>query len=236
MNTSSDLDTPAPLRTAGALQTVWTTSLAQEAQEIVRHLGNVLDIQPGENVLFVPSEGSLTALTLANEFKCQVTVLINPGDEPIVHPAHEHITIQTGSLDALPFDAQSFDVVIVAMPLSTGLLRTSNELARVLKRSGRLGVVVLSLYHDQLSDENGIIANLGAQAAQVRPAAAYRAVLAEAGFTAFLSEGRRRALRRTAQAIYREHMLQPAAPAAEALGLFATGGISMTLITAEKGV
>jgi hypothetical protein len=236
MNTSSDFDTSASVRTSGSLQTVWTTSLAQEAHEVVRHLGNVLDIQSGEKVLFVPSDGALTALTLANEFNCEVTVLINPGDEPVVHPAHEHITMEAGSLDALPFGAQAFDVAIVAIPLASGLQRTAKELARVLKRSGRLGVVVLSLYHDQLGDEYSNVANLGPQATQVRPAAAYRAVLAEAGFTAFLSEDRRRALRRSAQAIYREHMLQPTAPAADALGLFATGGISMTLITAEKGV
>ncbi len=235
MNTS-EFDTPTPTRAIGSIQTVWSTSLAQEAHDIVRHLGNVLDIQPGEHVLFVPSEGSITALTLANEFDCQVTVLVNPGDEPIVHPAHDHITIQAGSLDALPFEARAFDVAIVTIPLASGLQRTANELARVLKRSGRLGVVALSLYQDQLSDEQGVVAHMGEQATQVRPAAAYRAVLGEAGFTAFLSEDRRRALRRTAQAIYREHMLQPTAPAADALGLYATGGISMTLITAEKGV
>ncbi len=111
------------------------------------------------HVLFVPSEGSITALTLANEFDCQVTVLVNPGDEPIVHPAHDHITIQAGSLDALPFEARAFDVAIVTIPLAAGLQRTANELARVLKHSGRLGVVALSLYQDQLSDEQGVVAN-----------------------------------------------------------------------------
>jgi hypothetical protein len=235
MSTPSDFDTPATVRPSGSIQTVWTTSLAQEAHDVVRHLGNVLDIQPDERVLFVPADGALTALTLANEFKCDVTVLLNPGDEPVIHPADERITTEAGSLDALPFTAQQFDVAIVAIPLASGLQRTAHELARVLKRSGRLGVVVLSLYHDQLGD-GGVVATVGEQATQVRPAAAYRAVLAEAGFTAFLSEDRRRALRRSAQAIYREHMLQAAAPATDALGLFATGGISMTLITAEKGV
>lgn len=236
MNTSSDFDTPATARTSGSLQTVWTTSLAQEAQDIVRHLGDVLAIRADEKVLFVPSDGSLTALTLADEFHCDVTVLVNPADAPAVHPAHERIDVHSGALDNLPFGPESFDVAIVAIPMAAGLQRVANELARVLKRSGRLGVVALSLYRDQLGDEQNSVANLGQQASHVRPAAAYRAVLGEAGFTAFLSEDRRRALRRSAQAVYREHMLHQTAPNEEALGLFAAGGISMALITAEKGI
>ena len=111
-----------------------------------------------------------------------------------------------------------------------------SELARVLKRSGRLGIVALSPYRDQVIDEAGAKLIQQPQGfGQIRPAAAYRAVLGEAGFTAFLFEDRRRELRRSAQAIYRQHMLEPTAPTTAAVELLAAGGVSMTLITAEKG-
>ncbi len=97
-------------------------------------------------------------------------------------------------------------------------------------------MVALSPYRDQVADESGVILQQSEGAGQIRPAAAYRAVLAEAGFTAFLTEDRRRELRQSAQAIYREHMLEPAAPTTATLGLLAAGGVTMTLITAEKGL
>ena len=235
MNTSSDFETPASFRSISPLQAVMTTSLAPEAHDIVRHLGRVVDVQPHEHVLLIPGDGALTALTLVNEFGCRVSVLVGAGDEQAVQPADERITLSAGVLQSLPFENEMFDAVIVAVPIVTGLQSAARELSRVLKHSGRLGMVALSLYRDQVSDEVGAIAQLG-QGNQIRPAAAYRAVLGEAGFTAFVSEDRRRELRRTAQAIYREHMLEPQAPTTATLGLLAAGGISMTLITAEKGI
>ncbi len=236
MNIPSDFETHASSPSANPLQTVLTTSLAQEAHDIVRHLGRVLDVRQDEHVLLIPGDGVLTALTLVNDFGCHVSVLATAGDEPAVQPADERITFQVGRLDALPFEAESFDAVIVAVPVTIGLQRVARELARVLKRCGRLGMVALSLYRDQVADEAGAVVQQSQGGGQIRPAAAYRAVLGEAGFTAFLSEDRRRELRRSAQAIFREHMLEPAAPTTATLGLLAAGGVSMTLITAEKGL
>ena len=237
MNAPSDFDTHASSRSTSPLQTVFTTSLAQEAQDVVRHLGRVLDLQQDERVLLIPGDGALAALTLVADYGCQVAVLVGAGGDSPVQPADERITLKAGTLDALPFESEDFDAVIVAVPMTTRLQHVARELARVLKRSGRLGMVALSLYHDQVADEAGVSVLQQSQAhGQIRPAAAYRAVLGEAGFTAFLSEDRRRELRRSAQALYRQHMLEPTAPMRATLELLAAGGVSMTLITAEKGL
>src|SRR3712207_9024813 len=60
-------------------------------------------------------------------------------------------SLQTGALSALPFEYQTFDAVIVAVPVMAGLQRVARDLARVLKRSGRLGMIALSLYRDRKS-------------------------------------------------------------------------------------
>jgi len=207
MNTSSDFDTRAQARPANPLQTVLTTSLAQEAHDVIRHLGRILGIKANEQVLLIPGDGALTALSLVSDYDCRVTVLMAVGDTPVVQPADERVTLKVGSLDTLPFEAGSFDAVIVAVPLTTGLQRVARELSRVLKHSGRLGMVALSPYRDQVSDDVAATILQPSGAGEIRAAASYRAVLGEAGFTAFVTQDRRRALRRSAQAIYREHIL-----------------------------
>lgn len=236
VNAPSEFDTQAS-RLANPLQAVFSTTLVQEAQDIIRHLGRVLDLQKDERVLLLPGDGAFMALALVEEYGCKVSVLLNAATDAPVHPVDERIELRIGPLDTLPFDAESFDAVIVAVPMMTRLQRVARELARVLKRSGRLGIVALSPYRDQVIDEAG--AELIQQPkgiGQIRPAAAYRAVLGEAGFTAFLFEDCRRELRRSAQAIYRQHMLEPTTPTTAAVELLAAGGVSMTLITAEKGI
>jgi SAM-dependent methyltransferase len=236
MNMPSDFETQAA-RLSNPLQAVFSTTLAQEAQDVIRHLGRVLDLQKDERILLIPGDGAFTALALVEEYGCHVSVLLNAATDAPVHPVDERIDLRLGTLDTLPFEAESFDAVIVAVPMMTRLQRVSRELARVLKRSGRLGMVALSPYHDQVIDEAGAELIQQTQSfGQIRPAAAYRAVLGEAGFTAFLFEDKRRELRRSAQAIFRQHMLEPTAPMDAAVELLAAGGVSMTLITAEKGI
>ncbi len=236
MNAPSDFEMQTSSTSMSPLQLVLTTSLAQEAHDVVRHLGRVLDVKQDERVLLVPGDGVLTALTLVNDFGCRVSVLRGPGDELAIQPADDRIDLDEGLLTALPYESETFDAIIVAIPITTGLQRVARELSRVLRRTGRLGMVALSLYHDQVGEEAGTVVQQSQRSGAIRPAAAYRAVLGEAGFTAFLSEDRRRELRRSAQAIYREHMLEPAALTNPTLGLLAAGGVSMTLITAEKGL
>ena len=124
VNAPSDFETQAA-RLANPLQAVFSTTLAQEAQDIIRHLGRVLDLRKDERVLLLPGDGALMALALVEEYGCQVSVLLNAATDAPVHPVDERIDLRVGSLDALPFEAESFDAVIVAVPMMTRLQRVA---------------------------------------------------------------------------------------------------------------
>lgn len=200
-------------------------TLQPNNHELLRHLGQVLGIKAQDRLLLITGSNSAEARQMLTEtFDCEVEVFL-------------------GQLEALPYEAGQFNSAIVAVPLTKDLHAVARELSRVLKPAGSLGMIIFSVYRDQMPED--------AESEQVmplidtaRPAAVYRAVLAECGFTAFVTKDRRRDLRRAAIDSYREHMLhgtadapvQAPAPANQALGLLASGSVSITLITAEKGV
>ena len=200
-------------------------TLEPNNHELLRHLGQVLGIKAQDRLLLIIGSNSDEARQmLAEAFDCEVEIF-------------------TSALGTLPYEAGQFDSAIVAVPLTKDLHAVARELSRVLKPAGSLGMIIFSVYRDQMPED--------AEADQMlplidtaRPAAVYRAVLAECGFTAFVTKDRRRDLRRTALESYREHMLpstedaatQSPAPANQALGLIASGGVTITLITAEKAL
>lgn len=203
------------------LDALSNSALQTNDHVLLRRIGDVLGIGQGSRVLLIAASHSEAQAVLEATFGCQVTVV---GEQ------------------ALPFEAESFDHAIVTSPLTRPVPAVGRELARVLKPRGTLGMLVYSLYRDQLGDDGGPVAGSVPLLAAIRPAAAYRAVLAECGFTAFVSMDRRRDVRRSALEIYREHMLGKPEPgasddaAAQALGLIANGAVKVTIITAEKSL
>jgi len=201
------------------LDALSNSALRPNDHELLRRLADVLGIHKGSRVLLIGAPHSAAQKVLKATFGCKVTV------------ANEH---------QLPLDAASFDSAIVAGPLTRPVQVVGRELARVLKPRGTLGILVYSLYPDQLAEESHPDAGSVPLLAAIRPAAAYRAMLAECGFTAFVSMDRRRDVRRSALEIYREHLLgkpEPGNPKdamAQALGLIANGAVEVTVITAEK--
>lgn len=149
----------------------------------------------------------------------------------------------SGDLQHLPFESNHFDAAIVAVPVGTQLPQLARELGRVLKPNGLLGLIGFSIYRDQMTEGAAPDEAVNQLLTIGRPAAAYRAVLAESGFTAFVTENRKRDVRRTAMEVYRQHLLPDETspetrlqsnPTAQVLGLMATGTVGVTLITAEK--
>lgn len=214
-------------------QAVAHSSLVQETYKLVTHLGDVLGLRSGEQVLLLPGDLGMTGLTLAQNFDAQVTVVTSAPSA--VEPTDPRLRVEHGSITALPFADGTFDAVIVVAPVTSALLPAARELARVLRRTGRLGLVALSPYRDQVGEDAAVEFLQAPVMTLARPAAAYRAVLGEAGFTAFLYEDRRRAVRQSAAAIFREHILRDE-PQDTTLGLLASGGLNVTLITAEKAL
>lgn len=192
--------------------------------DLLRHLGQVLGVQPTSQVLLIVEADDEAQAALKAALGCPVEVF-------------------HGDLRHLPFDTGRFDSAIVAVPVAKHLHTVTRELSRVLKPNGGLGMVIFSVYRDQMPDDIELFEQVTPLIATGRPAAAYRAVLAESGFTAFVSEDRRREVRRAARDNYRHLLLnrgeqntEPQDPAAKAIGLMATGGIGLTLITAEKSL
>jgi SAM-dependent methyltransferase len=202
------------------LRAIVHNTLHANDHELLRHLAEVLGISTAPHVLLIASPDARAALE---------------------HSLGSEIEAYDGDLRRLPFADQQFDSALVAVPITQHLHAVARELSRVLKPNGSLGLVVFSLYRDQMPEDTRIVEQIGTLAAAVRPAAAYRAVLAESGFTAFVSEDRRAELRRSALASYRQHLLPadatpPADEMSQALSLMAAGSIALTLITAEKGL
>jgi hypothetical protein len=193
--------------------------------ELLRHLGQVLGLKANDHVLLVSSSAKEDAQQiLASEFGC-------------------HVEIYHDDLRHLPYETSAFHAAIVTEPINKDLHTVARELSRVLKPAGSLGLIIFSVYRDQMPVDPRFDQVLPLLET-ARPAAVYRAVLAECGFTAFVTKDRRRDLRRVAVDNYRQHMLhdpeQPATDVPEttnqALGLIVSGGVSITLITAEKGL
>ena len=216
--------TQVPDQQQGLVDAIVENVLQPSNHELLRHLGEVLGISATSEVL-----------------------LIVAADEQAVQPLRDaldgNVEIYQGDLLRLPYADARFDNAIVAIPVAKRLHAVACELSRVLKPNGSLGMVVFSVYHDQMPDDEALFQQIMPLAATTRPAAAYRAVLAECGFTAFVSEDRRREVRRTARENYRHMLVHQSGEtnaadnaAAQALNLMATGGIGLTLITAEKSL
>jgi len=187
--------------------------------ELVRNLGRVLGIEPDQEVLVLSNDDALQH-ALADEFGCDVTLF-------------------DGAMQQLPFANARFDVVIVARALLDVLLPVTRELARVTKTRGTLGMIVLNVHADYVAQAGDAIKSL--HGAMLRPAAAYQAVLAESGWTAFVSTPRQGNLLRATRDTYRQYLLDPAVAAAprvapQALQLLATDGVTVTLLTAEQAL
>jgi ubiquinone/menaquinone biosynthesis C-methylase UbiE len=154
------------------------------------------------------------------------------------------VTLFDGDMRHLPYDDAQFDSVIVARPITSALLPITRELARVVKLHGTLGMIVLHAHADYAIETMQGTENVELLGTLVRPAAAYRAVLAESGFTAFVSTPRQAEVLRNVRDAYRQHLLQPVTSheqaavdvPAQALRVLANEGIGVTLITAEKAL
>ena len=192
-----------------------TIAAAIEPQnyEMVRSLGHVLAIAPTHNVLLLAADATLQQ-TLADTFGCTITLF-------------------EGDMQQVPFEQAQFDSVIVARPVRDALLPVTRELARVTKPGGTLGMVVVNVHADYVDMLGSVTALPGAL---LRPAASYRAVLAESGWTAFVSTPRHGDLLRATRDTYRQYLLQPGDAVSPAIQLLATDGVALTLITAENAV
>jgi SAM-dependent methyltransferase len=205
------------------VNTIVTVAVQPDDYASLRHLSQVLNLQADQTVLLIADRLGEARQVLIDQIGCRVETF-------------------EGDLRHLPHADATFDSVIVMRPLPQLLHPIAQELARVLRPNGTLGLFIFNVHPDQVFGK-AAFEHAKPLTAISRPAATYRAVLAESGFTAFVSENRR-SLRQTSLESYRKHMLQSTADApapakhatSQALDLVASGSVSVTIVTAEKAI
>jgi arsenite methyltransferase len=186
---------------------------------LTRHLGEVLELTQGDDVLDVACGRGSSAVHLAERFGCHVTGL---GDEAknivAAHALAEErgvsilTTFRQGDAEGLPFDDESFDAVISVCAFCTFPDRAAAaaEMARVLrspepsarasgrgpaegKPGGRLGLTDITA-SGPLPEDIQMLLSWVAHIAGVDTPEGYVEMLRKAGFTDFTIEDQRNAL------------------------------------------
>ncbi len=169
---------------------------------LTRHLGETIDLGPGDRVLDVACGRGLSAVHLAQSFGCHVTGL-DYGPENVAaaqtHAQEQGVAQLThfrqGDAEGLPFEAATFDAVVSECSFCTFPDKTTAaaEMARVLKPGGRLGLSDMTLSGPLPPDIQSLLAWVACIAGADTPEG-YVATLKEAGFTNFGVQDRRDAL------------------------------------------
>jgi len=170
--------------------------------ELTGYLGTVTGLGSEDKVLDIACGRGASAVYLAKRFGCHVTGL-DYGQDNILsaqnHASLEKVshltTFRKGDAEGLPFEEESFDVVISECSFCTfpDKEKAAQEMVRVLRRHGRLGMtdVTISgpLPEDFQSLSGWVACITGAGSPEL-----YVSILEEAGFSDFIVEDKRDSL------------------------------------------
>ncbi|MFC2031974.1 methyltransferase domain-containing protein [Chloroflexota bacterium] len=170
--------------------------------ELTGYLGTVIGLGSEDKVLDIACGRGASVVYLAKRFGCHVTGL-DYGQDNITaaesHAATEsvaHFTaFKKGDAEGLPFEDGSFDVVISECSFCTFPDKTTaaQEMARVLRRHGRLGMNDVTISAPLPEDIQSLLAWVacltGAGSQEL-----YVSILKEVGFSDFIIEDKRDSL------------------------------------------
>lgn len=169
---------------------------------LTRHLGEVLKLTQGDDVLDVACGRGSSAVHLAERFGCHVTGL-DYGARSIVaaHALAEErgvsilTTFRQGDAEGLPFDDETFDAVISECSFCTFPDKgaAAAEMVRVLKSGGRLGLTDMTASGPLPEDIQSLLSWI-ACIAGADTAEGYVKTLRKAGFTDFTVQDQQNAL------------------------------------------
>lgn len=256
--------TPPPPALTSTRQEMVRTLIGDSLQPgiygLLQHTGKVLDLDENDRVLFLSADPAAGALALAREFVCNVYALA-PSPEAVERGRRridgsdeaERVTIVYGCIDQLDLPDESFDAVISEgiFASSTNRLAAVDGMYKVLRSQGRLAITEPTAYFDLAPEELRPLFRWISLLEQARPAAVYRSLLGERGFTAFVTEDRRQDLQRAVEATRQKLMLSNLSNttytpndnddlevsvrlARQILDLITNGVASYVLISAEK--
>jgi ubiquinone/menaquinone biosynthesis C-methylase UbiE len=129
---------------------------------LTRRLANALGLRPGERVADVASGPGRTAFLLTAEFGVNVDG-IDLGEATVAAAnakavdagVDDQVAFQVGDAERLPLPDESVDAVVCECALCTfpDKAAAADEMARVLKPGGRVGITDVTLDPDRLDPE-----------------------------------------------------------------------------------
>jgi len=170
--------------------------------ELTGYLGTVTGLGSEDKVLDIACGRGASAIYLAKRFGCHVTGL-DYGQDNISAAQNQgslenvsHLTaFKEGDAEKLPFKDGSFDVVISECSFCTfpDKTTTAQEMVRVLRRHGRLGMTDVTVSSPLPEDIQSLLGWVACLAGAGSPEL-YVSILKDAGFTKFIIEDKRDSL------------------------------------------
>ena len=167
---------------------------------LTEHLGEVMRLQQGEQVLDIACGTGSSAISLAERFGCHVTGLDYSEDSLARARARveskdvsQIIRFQPGDAEGLPIEDSQYDAVISECSLCTfpDKEAATREMARVLRSGGRVGITDVTVNGPLPEDIRSALAWVTCIAG-AGPVSHYVSLLSDAGFHDFLTEDRSR--------------------------------------------
>ncbi len=178
--------------------------------ELTRRLGRCIGLQPRERVLDVASGPGSTAFLLAEEFGVAVEG-VDLGERAVAGATalaaqrglSDRVRFHMGDAERLPLDDGSVDAVVCECAFCTfpDKPTAAAEMARVLRRGGRVGITDVVVDRGRLDAELQSLAGWVACLADARPAEEYTALLEGAGLRVTFREDHDQALARMIEQI-----------------------------------
>lgn len=228
--------------------------------ELTGYLGMVVGLNSTDQVLDIACGRGTSVVYLAKRFGCHVTGLDYGPDNIAAAETHasadgvSHLTaFRQGDAEQLPFEDGTFDVIVSECSFCTFPEKTkaAQEMARVLRSGGRLGMTDITVRGPLPEDIQSLLGWVACVAGASSPEL-YVATLKQAGFTGFTVEDKRGSLHDMVNDVCRKllgaelaiglskldfgdlHLSEAKRLAQRTLELIENGLISYTLFKARK--
>ncbi|MFW9914371.1 MAG: methyltransferase domain-containing protein [Candidatus Thorarchaeota archaeon] len=176
--------------------------------ELTKELGSTLKLIPDDKVLDLASGFGTPAITLGEEFGSQIIGIdlskknVSQANAQAAKKGLSNVTFEVGDAEQLTFSDASFDVVIseCSFCLFPNKGAAAQEIFRVIKPNGRLGITDVSIEKKLPQDIQGMIFRV-ACIADALSLEGYKKEFAKAGFVHIRGEDRKDAVYKMIQEI-----------------------------------
>ncbi|MHA2233495.1 MAG: class I SAM-dependent methyltransferase [Candidatus Hodarchaeales archaeon] len=180
------------------LQVLLGDSMHPGGVQLTKDLGKKLQLSPNDRILDLASGLGTSAIALAEEFDSTIIGIdlssknVKYGNKRAAEKGLRKVSFKAGDAEELPFDDESFDVVIseCSFCLFPKKEVAAAEMFRVLKPQGRLGITDVAVEKELPGDIQGMIFRV-ACIADALSTAGYVREFKKAGFQNIAAEDRK---------------------------------------------